>query len=129
MLNKELMVTHRQVRNLAGVGAGMLRELVLAAFIMAVGLCMAGMGTHLYQWLSREPAALRYDGKTLLHCFGNLAVSFICGPYILLQMGWQQERGGTLSISNALISAFVAFGWAFITGLLLIGTWFAVTGG
>ena len=106
----------------------MLRELVLAGFIMAVGLCVAGMGTHLYQWLSREQAALRYDGKTIWHSFGNLAVSFLCGPYIPLQMGWQQERDGTLSISSALISAFVAFGWAFITGLLLIGTWFAMTG-
>ena len=106
----------------------MLRELVLAAFIMAVGLCMAGMGTHLYQWLSREQAALRYDGKTLLACFGNLAVSFFCGPYILLQMGWQQERGGTLSLSMALVSAFVAFGWAFITGLIVLGTWFSVVG-
>jgi len=106
----------------------MLRELVLAGFIMSVGLCVAGMGTHLYQWLAREQAALRYDGKTLLHCFGNLAVSFFCGPYIMLQLGWQQERGGTLSLSMALVSAFVAFGWAFITGLMLLGTYFAAIG-
>src|SRR6478672_4587416 len=106
----------------------MLRELILAGFIMSVGLCVSGMTTHLYQMLAKEQATLRYDGKTLLHCFGNLAMSFFCGPYIMLQMGWQQERGGTLSISSALISAFVAFGWAFVTGLLLLGTWYAVLG-
>lgn len=106
----------------------MLRELVLAGFIMSVGLCIAGMGTYLYQWLAREQAMLRYDGKTVLHMFGNVAMSFFCGPYIMLQMGWQQERGGTLSLSMALVSAFVAFGWAFITGLIVLGTWFSVVG-
>ncbi len=113
---------------MAALGADMLRELVLAGFIMSVGLCVAGMGTHLYQWLSKQQAMLRYDGQSLLHCFGNVAVSFFCGPYIMLQMGWHQERGGTLSLSMALISAFVAFGWAFITGLLVLGTYFAITG-
>jgi hypothetical protein len=106
----------------------MLHELVLAGFIMSVGICLAGMGTHLYQWLAREPAMLRYDGKTVLHMFGNIAMSFFCGPYIMLQMGWQQERGGTLSLSMALISAFVAFGWAFVTGLLAMGSYFAIVG-
>src|SRR5689334_11496810 len=94
------------------LGIGMLRELILAGFIMSVGLCIAGSGTHLYQWLKNEPAMLRYDGKSVLHMFGNIAMSFLCGPYIMLQMGWQQERGGTLSVSMALVSAFVAFGWA-----------------
>jgi hypothetical protein len=106
----------------------MLRELVLAGFIMSVGLCISAMGTHLYQAFSNEQAALRYDGKTYLHTIGHVAVSFFCGPYILLQMGWQQERGGTLSISMALVSAFVAFGWAFITGLLVIGGYFTIVG-
>jgi hypothetical protein len=46
----------------------------------------------------------------------------------MLQMGWQQERGGTLSLSMALISAFVAFGWAFVTGLLAMGSYFAIVG-
>lgn len=106
----------------------MLRELILAGFIMSVGICIAGMGTHLYQWLTKEQAMLRYDGKTVMHMFGNVVMSFLCGPYIMLQMGWQQERGGTLSLSMALISAFVAFGWAFITGLLVIGGYFSMVG-
>ena len=106
----------------------MLRELVLASFIMSVGLCVAAMGTYLYQWLVREQAMLRYDGKSLLHMFGNVAMSFFCGPFIMLQMGWQQERGGTLSLSMALVSAFVAFGWAFITGLIVLGSYFSIVG-
>lgn len=106
----------------------MVTELMVAAFLVAVGLSIAGAGTHLYQLLSNEQAALRYDGKTLIHMFGHLAVSFICGPYIMLQMGWQQERGGALSVSSALISAVVAFGWAFITGLLIVGAYLASFG-
>ncbi len=39
----------------------MLRELVLAGFIMSVGLCIAGMGTYLYQWLTNQQAMLRYS--------------------------------------------------------------------
>lgn len=101
-------------------------ELMLAAFLMGVGLSIAGAGTHLYQWLSNEQAALRYDGRTLIHTFGHLAVSFLCGPYIMLQLGWQHEKGGTLSVSSALISALVAFGWAFITGLLIVGVYLAI---
>ena len=109
-------------------GAPMVRELMLAGFIMAVGLAMAGAGTHFYQWAIGQQAILRYDGKTWLHMIGHLFMSFVCGPYIMLQMGWQQERGGTLSLSMALVSAFVAFGWAFITGLLVIGGYFSVVG-
>lgn len=106
----------------------MLRELLLAGYIMSVGLCIAAIGTYLYQWVTNEQAMLRYDGKSVLHMFGNIAMSFFCGPFIMLQMGWQQERGGTLSLSMALVSAFVAFGWAFITGLIVVGGWFAFTG-
>ena len=78
--------------------------------------------------LTREQAMLRYDGKTVLQMVGNVAMSFFCGPYLMLQMGWQQERGGTLSLSMALVSAFVAFGWAFITGLVVLGGYFTVFG-
>lgn len=106
----------------------MLRELLLAGYIMSVGLCIAAIGTYLYQWVTNEQAMLRYDGKSVLHMFGNIAMSFFCGPFIMLQMGWQQERGGTLSLSMALVSAFVAFGWAFITGLIVLGTYFSVVG-
>lgn len=105
----------------------MVSEFLLAGFIMAVGLAVAGAGTHLYQGLARQQAMLRYDGKTLVHSFGNLAVSFFCGPYIMLQLGWRQEKDGTLSVSSALISAFVAFGWAFITGLLVVGSYVAAS--
>jgi hypothetical protein len=54
---------------------------------------------------------------------GNLVVSFVCGPYIMLQMGWQQEEGGALSMTSALVSAVVAFSWAFLTGLLFLGVY------
>ena len=106
----------------------MLRELMLAGLIMAVGLAVAGMGTHLYQGLAKTQAMLRYDGKTFIHTLGHVAMSFVCGPYIMLQAGWQQDRSGTLSMGLALIAAFVAFGWAFITGLIFVGSYFAVTG-
>jgi hypothetical protein len=109
-------------------GAKMLRELLLAGLIMAVGMAIAGAGTHLYQWLGREQAALRYDGKTLLRTFGLLFVSFFCGPYIILQMGWRQETDGTITLTSALLAAFVAFGWSFITGLLVVGGYFAILG-
>ncbi len=103
-------------------------ELALAAMIMAVGLSVAGAGTHLYQGLSKQQAMLRYDGTNFLATLGHLFVSFVCGPYIMLQLGWSQERGGTLSIGSALLSAFVAFGWSFITGLLFMATYLAITG-
>ncbi len=106
----------------------MLDEILLAGFIMAVGVAIAGAGTHLYQCIWQQPAMLRYDGRTIFHSFGHLAVSFVCGPYILLQIGWGQERDGTLSVSSALVSAFVAFGWAFITGLIAVGGYVAITG-
>ncbi|KKB12038.1 hypothetical protein VE25_09690 [Devosia geojensis] len=99
----------------------MVRELLLAGFIMGVGLCIAGAGTHLYQWLVRQEALLRYDGATVLHMFGNLIMSFVCGPYIVLQLGWRPRPGETIELSSALITALVAFGWAFVTGLLFVG--------
>ena len=104
----------------------MISEFVLAGFLMAVGLSLAGAGTHLYQGIFKEQAMLRYDGKSVLHMCGHLAMSFICGPYIMLQLGWQHEKGGTLSVSSALISALVAFGWSFITGLFAVGAYLAV---
>lgn len=93
---------------------------------MAVGLSVAGAGTHLYQWLVKEQAALRYNGSTLFRTFGLLFMSFLCGPYIVLQMGWRQEAGGTMTLTSALLAAFVAFGWSFITGLLVMGGYFAI---
>ena len=104
----------------------MTRELLLAAFIMGVGLCVAGAGTHLYQWLTRQQAALRMDGSSYLASLGNLAMSFVCGPYILLQVGWRHEDDGTISMTSVLLSALVSFGWAFITGLLFLSAYVAL---
>ncbi|MBD8064376.1 hypothetical protein IC608_02655 [Devosia sp. PTR5] len=104
----------------------MTRELVLAAFIMGVGLCMAGMATHLYQALARQPAMLRFDGKTTLASMGNLVMSFVCGPYIMLQTGWRHEEKEAISMTSVLVSALVAFGWAFVTGLLFMSAYVAV---
>jgi hypothetical protein len=101
-------------------------ELILAAFIMGVGLAMAGAGTHFYQWLAGQQAMLRYDGRNWLGTMGHLTMSFICGPYIMLQMGWRQEDDGTLSIGSVLLSALVAFGWSFITGLFFMGLYVAL---
>lgn len=126
MLNKALIPAGVSAD---GLGVAMMRELLLACFIMAVGISIAGMGTHLYQMVHRQQALLRYDGKTVIHMFGHLAMSFFCGPYIMLQMGWQQERGGALSVTSALLAAFVAFGWAFITGLLIVGGYVVAIGG
>jgi len=104
----------------------MLFEFLLAGFIMAVGLSIAGVGTYFYQWVIGQQAMLRYDGKTIVHMFGHLAMSFLCGPFIMLHMGWKQEDDGTLSIGSVLVSALVAFGWSFITGLFFMGVWFAI---
>ena len=49
----------------------MTKELLLAAFLIGVGLCIAGAGTHLYQWLARQQAMLRYDGKTFVSSMGK----------------------------------------------------------
>lgn len=96
-------------------------EVLLAAFIMAVGLAVSAAATYLYQGISRQQAMLRYDGKTYLNSLGHLAMSFVCGPYIMLQLGWRQEKDGSVAITSVLIAALVAFGWAFVTGLLVMG--------
>lgn len=98
----------------------MSRELLLAAFIMGVGLCVAGAGTHLYQALARQQAMLRMDGRSLAGAAGHLAMSIVCGPYIMLHMGWQHEDNSTLSMTSALIGALVAFSWAFVTGMFFM---------
>jgi len=104
----------------------MTNEVLLAAFIIAVGLCAAGAGTHLYQWRLQQQAMLRYDGETVFASMGHLVMSFFCGPYIMLQMGWTQEKGSSIDMGSALLSALVAFGWAFLTGLLIVGLYVAV---
>ena len=98
----------------------MSRELLLAAFIMGVGLCVAGAGTHLYQALARQQAMLRMDGRSVAGAAGHLVMSIVCGPYIMLHMGWQHEDNSTLSMTSALIGALVAFSWAFVTGMFFM---------
>jgi hypothetical protein len=104
----------------------MQHELLLAAFIMAVGLAVSAAATHLYQGVTHQQAMLRFDGKTYLGTLGHLAMSFVCGPYIMLQLGWQQEKGGSVVVTSVLIASLVAFGWAFITGLLVMGIYVAI---
>jgi hypothetical protein len=101
-------------------------QVLVAAFIIAVGLCVAGAGTHLYQGIVKEQAMLRFDGKTYLAAMGRVGMSFVCGPYIMLQLGWRHEPDGTLAIGSALLSALVAFGWSFIVGLLFTASYVAV---
>lgn len=105
----------------------MTTELLLSIFIIAVGLSVAGAGTHLYQAVWRAPAALSYAGSTYLASLGHLVVSFVCGPYIMLKLGWGLEEGSSASVTSVLIGAFVAFGWAFITGLMFLAAYFSLT--
>ena len=104
----------------------MSRELLAAAFIIGVGLCVAGAGTHFYQWRLRQQAMLRIDGATALASVGHVVMSFFCGPYIMLQAGWTQKSDASINTGSALLSALVAFGWAFVTGTLILGVYVLV---
>lgn len=125
MLNNPLT---RAAGQAVGGGMGSMFQFVVAGFIMAVGLSLAGAGTHLYQGLMKQQAMLRFDGRTYVASLGHLVMSFVCGPYIMLQLGWRHEPDGTISLGSALFAALVAFGWAFIIGLLFMGGFFALTG-
>jgi hypothetical protein len=103
-------------------------ELFAALFIMAVGLSAAGAGTHLYQAVSRNPAELSFAGETYFAAMGRLAMSFVCGPYIMLKLGFAADAGDKPKMGTTLLASFVAFGWAFITGLILLGIHMAFTG-
>lgn len=103
-------------------------EMILALFIMAVGLSAAGAVTHLYQAVARTPAELSYAGATYLASMFRVFISFVCGPYIMLQMGLVADDNSKPRISMVLLGAFVGFGWAFITGLLLMSVYLAVFG-
>jgi hypothetical protein len=47
----------------------------------------------------------------------------------MLQMGWRQTGGGgTAAVGTMLLSSFIAFGWSFITGLLMLGVYVASQG-
>jgi len=103
-------------------------EFFLALFIMAVGVSFAGSATHLYQGVSRQVAYLRFDGENFAGTLGHLLMSFICGPFIIMQMGWSAQENQKVSLSNLLLGSLVGFGWGFINGLLLLGLYFAIFG-
>lgn len=103
-----------------------MNQVMLAAFIVAVGLVLAAASTHLYQAVFREQAILRYDGKTFAHTMGHLTMSFFCGPYIMLQMGWQLQKDFTMAFVPVLIGSLVGFGWAFVTGLAFMSVYVSV---
>jgi len=103
-------------------------EFFLSLFIMAVGLSVSGAATSLYQGMVKEEACLRYDGKTYLSSLGHLIMSFVCGPYIMMHMGWQSQDDGTVSVGNMLLGSLIAFGWSFINGLFFLGVYFAIVG-
>lgn len=101
-------------------------QLVLALFIIGFGLCTAGMLTHLYQGLSRETAGMRVYGATAARSFVNIVVTFFCGPYIMLRLGWQSGEASDFPIVNVLLAAFIAFAWSFVTGLMILGSYVAI---
>ncbi|MCF6343924.1 MAG: hypothetical protein L3J15_04500 [Devosiaceae bacterium] len=103
----------------------MSNDLVLALFIMAVGLSVAGVGAHLYQFILRAPAMLSYTGKTYLSSLGNLFISFVCGPYIMLNLGFNNQKEEALPKPFILLAALISFGWAFITGLMFMNIYLA----
>jgi len=95
-------------------------EFVLALFLVAIGLGLAGSVTHLVQGLTDRPMALRYDGRTAWHMLANLLLSFVCGPYLMLQAGWTHQDRGTMALTSVLMGAFVGLGWAFVSGLFFM---------
>ncbi|WP_404403344.1 DUF6949 family protein [Pelagibacterium halotolerans] len=101
-------------------------ELVLALYIIGIGLSVAGMSTHLYQGLARQPAGFRLEGGSIAGGIFNLFVGFICGPYIILRMGWRPSGSGQVSTVNVLLASFIAFGWSFFTGLMVLGSYVAM---
>lgn len=98
-------------------------QLLLAFFLIAIGMSVAGTGTHLYQQIARKVAAFRIEGANALESIGNLFVVFICGPYMLLRLGCRTDSSGRLSTVNVLLASFIGFSWSFVTGLMLVGTY------
>lgn len=103
-------------------------EFFIALYIVAVGLAVAGVGTYLYQMIFKQVAMLRFDGKSYLGALGHLAMSFLCGPMIMLQLGWRSEGQSSISTSSVLLSSFIAFGWSFVTGLMALGVFLSILG-
>lgn len=97
--------------------------LILALFLVAIGMSVAGTGTHLYQQIARKVAEFRVDGRNAIESLLNLFVVFICGPYMMLRLGWRADASGRTSTVNVLLAAFIAFSWSFVTGLMVVGTY------
>ncbi len=98
-------------------------ELVLAVFLVAIGMSVAGTGTHLYQQVARKVAEFRVDSRNAMASVVSLFVVFICGPYMMLRLGWRADANGRASAINVLLAAFIAFSWSFVTGLMVVGTY------
>lgn len=98
-------------------------ELFLAFFLIAIGMSVAGTGTHLYQQIARKVAGFRVEGQNALESVGNLFVMFVCGPYMLLRLGCRTDSSGRLSTVNVLLASFIGFSWSFVTGLMMVGTY------
>lgn len=98
-------------------------HLLLAFFLIGIGMSVAGTGTHLYQQVARRAAEFRVDGRNALESIVSLFVMFICGPYMMLRLGCRADSSGRLSTINVLLAAFIGFSWSFVTGLMLVGTY------
>lgn len=98
-------------------------QFMLALLLIGIGLSVAGTSTHLYQQVARKVAALRVEGSTALEHLASLAVIFFCGPYLMLRMGLQTDTAGRHSSVNILLAATISFGWSFVTGLMIVGTY------
>ena len=103
-------------------------ELLAAFVIVATGTAFSGASTYLYQWLSRQEAQLQYGGENVLGAIGNLLLSFVCGPFIMLGLGWRRDSAGGLHLGQAFLSAFIAFGWSFFVGLIVLWFYMGVMG-
>jgi hypothetical protein len=101
-------------------------HLILALFLIAVGMSVAGTGTHLYQQIARKVAEFRVEGANALDSLINLFVMFICGPYMMLRLGLRADASGKSSTINVLLAAVIAFGWSFVTGMMVVGTYILV---
>ncbi|SDG83362.1 DUF6949 family protein [Pelagibacterium luteolum] len=101
-------------------------QFILALFLIGIGLSVAGTGTHLYQQLARKVAAFSLQGQTALESLINVVVVVICGPYMMLRMGWQSGSAGRPATVDVLLASTIAFGWSFVTGLMIVGTYVAM---
>ncbi|MGJ8527728.1 DUF6949 family protein [Maritalea sp.] len=106
----------------------MTNEFLIALYIIGVGIAFAGASTYFYQSVWKQQAALRFDGDNVFVTIAHLSMSFVCGPFIMLHMGWSRDSAGGMQMSQALLSAFIAFGWSFVIGLGVLWFYMGVLG-